>query len=597
MLPLHSSTLMNWYLGSLGCRLGQNVIISSWVVDGFPIKLIDADLLTVESRARIASGAIIRCHMFLDGTLVLSPVVIHRESMVCYGAVVEPGASVGTRTLVSKQTVVHGGTEWQKHANSEPRTIPCSFTSNIVRIVAQAVVGTAFLFCIFGPAGLVFWGDVIGKDKSVVLDWKLWVIIYPLFLSGLCLYGAVITVARKVAGKSCVVNVASSLFVNMAQLWSLYESAASVIAKQFCDAFLIILNQYVTGTLLLVIVISLIEFFWNQFGLRKKAGTSNLDDMLPYSTWSEYGDRIGFLASLLLSSIALFTILLVALVRQDNEGMRRVQNTESFFYSSLRVHWPLLESIANCLLCGTFLQIGVFRCCGMSIGRDVCIANGVKFLRFSRVAMGMHRVSTMDHELQKMLLYSFCTCLYKCLWSSARLRGERCILGSLSSLTSKGGHLHHSGDEINGNPARPAGVFTRSILEKHVSFSSLTQRLRMRNINVAEIDEAVNSQDPQRKLSSLLHSSDAERQLLEHLVNLPMSALVEKLRHCGASQNAIDRIMTASGSPKKEAIGILIASPFFGEGDSIGSIGAMDDASDFTPVGSVDDAFDLDDVV
>jgi non-ribosomal peptide synthetase-like protein len=110
--PAMGTPALNWWLRSMGARIGRGVWCEThW----FP----EPDLIEVADGAVVNRGCVLQTHLFHDRVMRLEPVVLGRESVLGPHSIVLPGsavgetASVGAGSLVMAAERIPGHGRWQ----------------------------------------------------------------------------------------------------------------------------------------------------------------------------------------------------------------------------------------------------------------------------------------------------------------------------------------------------------------------------------------------------------------------------------------------------------------------------------------------------
>ncbi|WP_370076617.1 Pls/PosA family non-ribosomal peptide synthetase [Streptacidiphilus sp. MAP12-16] len=110
--PAMGTPVLNWWLRSVGARIGRGVWCEThW----FP----EPDLIEVADGAVVNRGCVLQTHLFHDRVMRLEPVVLGRgsalgpHSIVLPGSAVGEAASVGAGSLVMAGERVPGNSRWQ----------------------------------------------------------------------------------------------------------------------------------------------------------------------------------------------------------------------------------------------------------------------------------------------------------------------------------------------------------------------------------------------------------------------------------------------------------------------------------------------------
>lgn len=103
ILPLVPvSFLINLYFRIVGCRMGRNVKLNSFMLN-------DAYLLTIGDNVIIGGQTDISCHLFEREHLILQPVTIGSGTLVGAHCYVSPGVTIGERCVIGLSSYIRTG--------------------------------------------------------------------------------------------------------------------------------------------------------------------------------------------------------------------------------------------------------------------------------------------------------------------------------------------------------------------------------------------------------------------------------------------------------------------------------------------------------
>ncbi|WP_442874686.1 Pls/PosA family non-ribosomal peptide synthetase [Amycolatopsis sp. NBC_00345] len=110
--PFSGTPVLNWWLRSMGARIGRGVWCEShW--------LPEPDLVTVGAGVSVNRGCVLQTHLFHDRVMRLEPVTLDRDAtlgprtIVLPGSRVGPAATIGAGSLVMAAESVPGHSRWQ----------------------------------------------------------------------------------------------------------------------------------------------------------------------------------------------------------------------------------------------------------------------------------------------------------------------------------------------------------------------------------------------------------------------------------------------------------------------------------------------------
>jgi non-ribosomal peptide synthetase-like protein len=110
--PFAGTPVLNWWLRSLGARIGRGAWCEShW--------LPEPDLVTIGAGVSVNRGCVLQTHLFHDRVMRLEPVTLDRDAtlgprtIVLPGSHVGPAATIGAGSLVMAAEAVPGHSRWQ----------------------------------------------------------------------------------------------------------------------------------------------------------------------------------------------------------------------------------------------------------------------------------------------------------------------------------------------------------------------------------------------------------------------------------------------------------------------------------------------------
>lgn len=103
VLPFIPMTpIINLYFRVIGCRMGRNVKLNTWMLN-------DAYLLTIGDDVVIGGNTDVSCHIYENGHLVLMPITIGRGTLIGAHSYISPGVTVGEGCVVGLHSYVRSG--------------------------------------------------------------------------------------------------------------------------------------------------------------------------------------------------------------------------------------------------------------------------------------------------------------------------------------------------------------------------------------------------------------------------------------------------------------------------------------------------------
>lgn len=103
ILPLVPvSFVTNLYFRIVGCRMGRNVKLNSFMLN-------DAYLLTIGDDVIVGGQTDISCHLFERDHLILQPVTIGSGTLVGAHCYVSPGVTIGERCVIGLSSYIRAG--------------------------------------------------------------------------------------------------------------------------------------------------------------------------------------------------------------------------------------------------------------------------------------------------------------------------------------------------------------------------------------------------------------------------------------------------------------------------------------------------------
>ncbi len=100
ILPLIPVTFaMNMYFRIIGCRMGRNVKLMTFMLN-------DAYLLTIEDDVIIGGNTDVSCHLFENNQLILKPIHIGKGSLIGANSYISPGVRIGARCVVGLSSYI-----------------------------------------------------------------------------------------------------------------------------------------------------------------------------------------------------------------------------------------------------------------------------------------------------------------------------------------------------------------------------------------------------------------------------------------------------------------------------------------------------------
>ena len=100
ILPLIPVTFAtNMYFRIVGCRMGRNVKINTFMLN-------DAYLLTIEDDVIIGGNTDVSCHLFENDHLTLKPIHIGKGSLIGAHCYISPGVTIGARCIVGLNSYI-----------------------------------------------------------------------------------------------------------------------------------------------------------------------------------------------------------------------------------------------------------------------------------------------------------------------------------------------------------------------------------------------------------------------------------------------------------------------------------------------------------
>ena len=96
------SFVINVYFRIVGCRLGRNVKLNSWILN-------DAYLLTLGDNVIVGGQTDISCHLFEHDHLVLKPISIGSGTLIGAHSYISPGVTIGKHCLIGLHSYIRAG--------------------------------------------------------------------------------------------------------------------------------------------------------------------------------------------------------------------------------------------------------------------------------------------------------------------------------------------------------------------------------------------------------------------------------------------------------------------------------------------------------
>jgi len=103
ILPLVPvSFVTNLFFRLVGCRMGRNVKINTYVLN-------DAYLLTIGDDVIIGGQTDVSCHLFERNHLILRPIVIGSGTLIGAHSYISPGVTIGSNCVIGLHSYLRTG--------------------------------------------------------------------------------------------------------------------------------------------------------------------------------------------------------------------------------------------------------------------------------------------------------------------------------------------------------------------------------------------------------------------------------------------------------------------------------------------------------
>lgn len=103
ILPYIAMTfVINTYFRIIGCHIGRNVKLNTWMLN-------DAYLLTIDDDVVVGGNTDISCHLFENDHLTLMPITIGRGTLIGAHSYISPGVTIGNHCVVGLYSYLRTG--------------------------------------------------------------------------------------------------------------------------------------------------------------------------------------------------------------------------------------------------------------------------------------------------------------------------------------------------------------------------------------------------------------------------------------------------------------------------------------------------------